>query len=129
MTTINWEGIPAEYNWYAVDGNGVGYAYTGRPKLINNQWCSHERTFHVGWIECDEWQSSLQQRPSKQPSEANNWTKVVRALEMIAVGDVDKPKEFAESVLIEIGVWLTKTQEEQDAITLLESMGYCVEKV
>jgi hypothetical protein len=68
---INWENIPEEYKWFAIDSNKIGNFYTCKPCLSIGfpQWVLSDNeysTFIIGDYEgsVTDWKATLQQRPS-----------------------------------------------------------------
>jgi hypothetical protein len=67
---INWENIPEEYKWFAIDcDNNYGYLYKTKPAPHENISIWVEKFFekavsaeYVG--EYSDWKATLQQRPS-----------------------------------------------------------------
>ena len=75
MTIYNWDRVPPEYNWVAIDKSGKIYAFTKKPRRDISSW-------HVvdGYYQClgsipsclaegesTFWYLSLEQRPKPEP--------------------------------------------------------------
>ena len=64
--TVNWDDVPEEYEWFAINGYGDGYVCKNKPKLVSNAWYESS-----GWKNCKfsgeylDWRETLQQRPKK----------------------------------------------------------------
>jgi hypothetical protein len=74
---INWENIPEEYKWFAIDCIGYGYAYKTKPAPHENIaiWVekSFEKAFSVEYVgEYSDWKETLQQRPSVNTEMSSN---------------------------------------------------------
>jgi hypothetical protein len=67
---INWENIPEEYKWFAIDQNKVGNFYTEEPRIYEyeSSWTfiGNSGNFTAGDYEgcVTDWKATLQQRPS-----------------------------------------------------------------
>jgi hypothetical protein len=69
---INWDEIPLEYKWFAVDKNGKGFAYLKEPNIDPNSvvWnydssegnCCYPYLNYSGSYE--NWKETLQHRPT-----------------------------------------------------------------
>jgi hypothetical protein len=67
---INWDNIPEEYNWFAIDcNNNFGYLYKTKPAPHESIsiWVEKffEKAVSVEYVgEYSDWKATLQQRPS-----------------------------------------------------------------
>ena len=75
MTTYNWDRVPPEYNWVAIDKSGQIYAFTMKPRKDISRWDVEDGYYRcLGSIpsclaEGDStfWEISLEQRPKLKP--------------------------------------------------------------
>lgn len=64
---LDWEKVPAGYDWVAADGNGIIYAYVNAPASRNFRWESSEfrqipQQLPLGL----DWRQSLRRRPGSE---------------------------------------------------------------
>ncbi len=66
---VNWEDIPLDYKWVAIDGNGDIWAYRKIPYVIGMEWQTYDRN----WVSIstsgssrDDFMKCLWERPKIQ---------------------------------------------------------------
>jgi hypothetical protein len=65
---VNWDEVPLEYNWFAIDETGIGYVYATKPNIGRQIWNDdyvvegYNYFQHTG--EYSDWKATLQQRPT-----------------------------------------------------------------
>ena len=65
---INWDKIPPEYHWAAMDENGLIWVYEMQPSVDNHYWFAESgETTYFGMEGHPGWRDSLQQRPQPEP--------------------------------------------------------------
>lgn len=67
LTKKGWDAIPPEYIYFAVDSTGDQYVYIDKPELNHNfnYWiATNGAMFFKRGTKCDNWQNSLQKRPT-----------------------------------------------------------------
>lgn len=68
MIEIDWDKIPKEYNWVAVDEDGEMLAYATQPeKRVNSYWIGQPAKY-LGTVNLNnvDWQDTLTRRPAAQ---------------------------------------------------------------
>ena len=69
---VNWEDIPLDYNWVAIDGNGDIWAYEYIPYVIGMEWQSYDRkwvSISTGGCSRDDFMKCLWERPKLKYNE------------------------------------------------------------
>ena len=66
LTSEEWEKIPPEYVWFAVDKIGKKYAYINKPDKSFSTWTPRGQCLllNIDYNGCSDWQNSLQKRPT-----------------------------------------------------------------
>ena len=66
--TIDWDKVESQYQYFAIDRNGEGFAYTTKPKMDFRGWVfgdTDKEVQFLGNFLSLNWVQSLTQRPSR----------------------------------------------------------------
>lgn len=64
LTKYDWSKVPDEINYLATDASGAVCGYINKPILKRNWWKGDTQIFIYWSNESENWQKSLEQRPS-----------------------------------------------------------------
>ncbi len=74
---VDWNALPAEAQWVAMDAHGAWFWYKRAPVISNRTFTWQPRDFDCDVFEgppCDDWTKSLQPRPASSSSlTAEDW--------------------------------------------------------
>lgn len=71
-TKLNWDNVPARFNYAATDNNGGRYFFSNKPYIKNGEWASDDKwgediDFDRNFVNVGNWTQTLIVRPSVKP--------------------------------------------------------------